>query len=84
MNILTKGKAVHFDDRYLHVELEDGRIISTPMSWYKELQTATFKQLTNYQFICQGTGIEWTELDYHLSIESMLLSQSKQQAAKLG
>ncbi|MDO9214880.1 MAG: DUF2442 domain-containing protein [Methylococcales bacterium] len=81
MNILTKGKAVHFDDRYLHVELEDGRVILTPMSWYKELQTATFKRLTNYQFICQGTGIEWTELDYHLSIDSMLLSQSKQQAA---
>ena len=81
MNILTKGKAVHFDDRYLHVELEDGRIISTPMSWYKELQNATFKQLNVYQFICQGTGIEWTELDYHLSIDSMLLSQSKQQAA---
>ena len=36
----------HFDDRYLHVELEDGRIILIPMSWYKDLQTATFKQLT--------------------------------------
>ena len=45
------------------------------------LQNATFNQLNVYQFICQGTGIEWTELDYHLSIESMLLSQSKQQAA---
>ena len=81
MSILIKGKAVHFDDRYLHVELEDGRVILTPMSWYKELQAATFKQLTNYRFICQGTGIEWAELDYHLSIESMLLSQIKQQAA---
>ncbi len=81
MSILIKGKAVHFDDRYLHVELEDGRVILTPMSWYKELQTATFKQLINYQFICRGTGIEWAELDYHLSIDSMLMSQSKQQAA---
>lgn len=81
MNILIKGKSVHFDDRYLHVELEDGRIISTPMNWYKELQTATFKQLTHYQFICRGTGIEWVDLDYHLSIESMLLSQINQQAA---
>jgi hypothetical protein len=34
MNILAKGKSVHFDDRYLHVELEDGRVILTPMSWY--------------------------------------------------
>ena len=81
MNISIKGKSVHFDDRYLHVELEDGRVILTPMSWYKELQTATFKQLSDYQFICQGTGIEWAALDYHLSIESMLLSQSKQEAA---
>ena len=81
MRTLVKGKSVHFDDRYLHVELEDGRVILTPMSWYKELQTATFKQLANYSFICQGTGIEWADLDYHLSIESMLLSQSKKEAA---
>ncbi len=81
MNTLIKGKTVHFDDRYLHVELDDGRVILTPMSWYKELQAATFKQLTNYQFICQRTGIEWPELDYHLNIESMLLSQIKAQAA---
>jgi len=29
MNILVKGKAVHFDGRYLHVELEDGGLIIT-------------------------------------------------------
>jgi hypothetical protein len=81
MSISIKGKSVHFDDRYLHVELEDSRVILTPMSWYKELQAGTFKQLANYQFICQGTGIEWAELDYHLSIESMLLSQIKQKIA---
>jgi len=79
--ILIKGKSVHVDDRYLHVELEDGRIISTPMTWYKELQNATLKQLVNYQFICQNTGIEWNELDYHLGIEGMLLSQVQQRAA---
>jgi hypothetical protein len=65
----------------LHVELKDGRVILTPMAWYKELQTATFKQLSDYQFICQGTSIEWADLDYHLSIESILLSQSRQKAA---
>jgi hypothetical protein len=36
MSISIKGKSVHFDDRYLHVELEDDRIILTSMSWYKE------------------------------------------------
>lgn len=75
MSTLIKGKSVHVDDRYLQVELEDGRIILTPMAWYKELQEATLKQLAHYELICQGTGIEWPELDYHLNIESMLNAQ---------
>jgi hypothetical protein len=80
MGILAKGKSIHFDDRYLQVELEDERIILRPMSWYKELQEASLKQLSNYKFICQGNGIEWPELDYHLSIESMLLADTKKYA----
>ncbi len=81
MNTLIRAKVVHFDDRYLHVELEDEHIISTPISWYKELQDASLLQLANYKFVCQGTGIEWPDLDYHLSIESMLLLQIQKKAA---
>ena len=66
------GKNVHFDDTYLHVELEDGRIISTPMKWYPELVAAPVKAIRNYCFICDGAGIEWPTIDYHLSIEAML------------
>ncbi|QTA87643.1 DUF2442 domain-containing protein [Desulfonema magnum] len=76
-----RGKAVHFDVKYLHVELADGRIISTPMGWYKELQQASPDQLSDYQFICQDTGIEWPELDYHLSIESMMAADIRKRAA---
>ena len=67
-----KSKAIHIDEQYLHVELKDGRIISSPMNWYPELKNATLVQLTTYRFICRGTGIEWPELDYYLSIEAML------------
>lgn len=81
MNGNPKGKAVRFDDRYLHVELEDGRVISTPMEWYPELQKATLRQLAQYSFICRNTGIEWAELDYQLSIESMLAYRVHQEAA---
>lgn len=76
MNGLIKGKEVHFDDEYLHVKLEDGRIISTPMEWYKPLKRASISDLKNYTLICMDTGIEWESIDYHLNIESMLeLSQ---------
>jgi hypothetical protein len=80
MNIST-GRSVRFDDRHLHVELSDGRIISTPLQWYPELIKATVEQISDYTFICSGTGIEWPRLDYHLSIESMLIGQSQAHAA---
>ncbi|HAE41154.1 MAG TPA: DUF2442 domain-containing protein [Candidatus Riflebacteria bacterium] len=80
MNTSAKGKQVGFDGRYLRVELEDGRVILTPISWYGELMTASLQQLRNYRFICNKTGIEWPELDYHLNIESMLVSQVEKAA----
>ncbi len=80
MNGLVRGKEVHFDEDYLHVKLEDDRIISTPLSWYEPLQNASINELKNYTFICKGTGIEWEALDYHLSIESMLQSIAKNAA----
>lgn len=77
MNGLIKGSEVHFDDVYLHVKLQDGRIISTPLDWYKPLKKATIEELKSYKFICLNSGIEWEGLDYQLSIESMLhISQS--------
>jgi len=72
MNGLIKGKEVHFDDEYLHVKLEDNRIISTPMEWYQPLKQASIAELQDYKLICMNTGIEWESIDYHLSIESML------------
>ena len=72
MNGLIKGKEVHFDDEYLRVTLEDNRIISTPMEWYEPLKNASITQLKDYKLICMNTGIEWKDIDYHLSIASML------------
>ena len=72
MSGLIRGKEVHFDEEYLHVKLEDNRIISTPLDWYEPLKKATISQLKDYKFICMDTGIEWESLDYHLNIESML------------
>ncbi|MBN2825969.1 MAG: DUF2442 domain-containing protein [Campylobacterales bacterium] len=80
MSGLIKGKEVHFDEEYLHVKLEDNRIISTPIEWYEPLQNATLSQLKSYKFICMNSGIEWESLDYHLNIASML-EVSLEQAA---
>ena len=75
------AKAVHFDEQYLHVELTDRRILSTPIEWYPELQQATLAQLKHYTFICRNTGIEWPELDYQLSVEAMFVGSEFKKAA---
>lgn len=72
-----KGKKVCVQGEYLSVELEDGRIILTPLKWYAPLQKASLEELNAYEFICDKTGIEWASLDYHLSIESMLKFHTK-------
>ncbi|GAB1483744.1 hypothetical protein MASR2M78_25600 [Treponema sp.] len=77
MDISAKGKRVLFDDRYLMVELKDERRISTPLDWYPELFDASEEIRKNWKFICDQTGIEWPTLDYHLSIESMLMGVPK-------
>jgi len=68
----ASGKAVYFDARNLHVELDDGRVISTPLHRYPELQAATLQQLGNYLFVSRGTAIKWPQIDYQLSIEQVL------------
>ncbi|MBF0493065.1 MAG: DUF2442 domain-containing protein [Deltaproteobacteria bacterium] len=80
-SISLKGKSVRFDEEYLHVLLKDGRMISTPLKWYKPLQKASLQQLARYHFICKETGIEWPDLDYHLSIESMFLGLTHSKVA---
>lgn len=77
MNTLLKATGVRFEKDYLIVCLEDGRIIGTPLKWYKELQNAPAQELQKWRFICDNTGIEWESLNCHLSIESMLKSRAK-------
>ena len=70
---LTVTRQVHIDEQFLHVDLMDGRRISTPLEWYPELINASIKQLKDYRLICDNTGIEWESLDYHLSVNAMLV-----------
>ena len=74
MSILIKAKSVGFENGYLVVLLQDERIIQTPLKWYKELKDAPLAELEKWHFICDGTGIEWENLNCHLSVESMLKS----------
>ena len=64
--------AVRFEDDTLHVQLTDGREVSTPLEWYPKLRQATKEQRENWRLIGKGVGIHWEELDEDLSVEGLL------------
>jgi len=61
-----------FNDEEMIVYLKDGRKIIIPLIWYPTLYNADKKQLLNYEFIGDGEGIHWIDLDEDLSINGFL------------
>ncbi|MBE2267021.1 MAG: DUF2442 domain-containing protein [Anaerolinea sp.] len=62
--------AVDFDGGMLRVQLQDGRLIATPLAWYPSLLNASPEQRQAYAL--SAAGIHWDELDEDLSVEGML------------
>lgn len=63
---------VWFDANKIFVELNDNRIIGTPISWYPNLNKGTKEQLEKYELWNNGQWIHWEELDEDLSAEGFL------------
>ena len=57
-------------DSSVEVWLSDGRVIITPLLWYPTLEAASPKQRVAFENL--RVGLEWEELDLHLSVEGML------------
>ena len=62
--------AVDIRNNRLHVTLQDGRMIATPIDWYPRLAEASPEQQANYEFGL--SGIHWPEIDEDLSVAGML------------
>jgi hypothetical protein len=62
-----------FETDKIFVELNDNRIIGTPISWYPNLSKGSGEQLSNYELWNDGQWIHWEELDEDLSAEGFLV-----------
>ena len=67
-----KIKDIRITREKLSVTLADGRMIAVPLSLYHTLQNAKPAERTDCQPLGAGDGIEWPQLDYHLSVEGLL------------
>lgn len=63
---------VQLDEDYLTLELADGRLITTPLSWYPVLEAATPEQRANWQISEGGFGLHWAGLDLGVSTDDLL------------
>lgn len=73
---------VRISDDTLTVTLADGRVVSVPMSWYPRLSHALPQHRSIWEFIGQGHGIHWPELDEDISVENLLLGQPSGEGAR--
>lgn len=71
----TSAQSVLVTDESLTVELNDGRSISVPLSWYPRLMHGTAAERNNWQLLGNKEGIHWPDLDEDISVEDILLGK---------
>lgn len=59
-------------DDLIIAELADGRTISVPLAWSWRLSEATPEQRQNFEFIGNGEGAHWPDVDEDINAQGML------------
>jgi len=71
----VKASGVSISEDMLTVDLVDGRSLSIPLIWYPRLWHGTPQERQNWEWIGDGAGIHWPDLDEDISIEGLLLGR---------
>ncbi|WP_019988254.1 DUF2442 domain-containing protein [Rudanella lutea] len=66
------ARRVWFDEERIFVELNDGRIVGSPLHWFPLLDKATPQQRNHYELVGDGYAIRWDELNEDLSANGFL------------
>jgi hypothetical protein len=72
---VVKATEVMVNDDTLTVELADGRSLSVPIAWYPRLLYANQAEREHWEWIGDGEGIHWPDLDEDISMEGLLLGR---------
>jgi hypothetical protein len=66
------AKAVCFSENSMTVQLDDGRALSIPLTWYPRLLHGTPHEREKYELIGEGEGIHWPDLNEDISVEGLI------------
>ncbi len=73
--ILSRVLSVSVTEDTLSVDLEDGRTIAVPITWYPRLAYGTPQERSNFEISSAGYGIHWPDLDEDIGVEGLLRGQ---------
>jgi hypothetical protein len=69
---MVRASSLSVSRDYLDVALDDGRMMRIPTKLFPALKNAPIEKLLRWQWIGEGIGIEWPDLDEHLSIAGFI------------
>ena len=69
-NRVARAVAVSISQDTLSVDLEDGRTVAVPLSWYPRLLHGSETERSHWALI--GDGITWPDLDEDISTDGLL------------
>jgi len=75
-----RAQDVSVSEDELTVSLADGRRISVPLAWYPRLLHASPEQRTHWEFLGDGEGIHWLDVNEDLSVAGILRGTPAPQA----
>ncbi|MBE9175240.1 DUF2442 domain-containing protein [Synechocystis salina LEGE 06155] len=71
---------VSVDDEQLTLSLEDGRVMSVPLSWYPRLSYGSLQERQHFQISGAGFGTHWPDLDEDIGVEGILLGKKSMES----
>ena len=64
------------------VELDDGRLLTVPLSWYPRLLNGTAEERQDWSLIGRGEAIHWEQLDEDISVEGLLAGRRSMESQR--
>jgi hypothetical protein len=66
----------------IEVELQDGRRLSVPLTWYPRLAHGSPAERADWRLIGRGIGIHWPALDEDISVAGLLAGLPSGESAR--
>ncbi len=81
-SLTAKIEDVGVDSDFVTFRLNDGRVISFPVTWSPRLLHGTIEERNHWELIGGGFGVHWPNLDEDISLAGVLLGLQSGESKK--